>query len=255
MAKYYYVYALVDPTTPLHPFFYVGKGGGDRKVQHFKNIPLPMQGREGSPKFERIAAIKAKGGTPSVAILSHHTDENEALKAEAKMIEELGIGNLTNKLKQGGKTSHSKLISKHDTTIGLTAKQEQFCNNAASGVYPSVSDCYRDAYGPITSTEKTLNEKASRLMAMSKIRTRIEELRAPIVKKLQYTYEGQLKKFDKAFDLAEETGNAGAMTGATDKQTKLLDLYPADKLKVDIDADALVVRIQQGRARLSADDM
>tara|TARA_R110000744_G_scaffold143480_2_gene255412 strand:- start:2477 stop:3232 length:756 start_codon:yes stop_codon:yes gene_type:complete len=251
MAKYKYVYGLCDPRNPLQPIFYIGKGSGDRKVQHFRNIPKGMQGAPASEKFEIIEAIKKDGLTPSVVILSHHATDADAYKAEQDMIAKIGLENLTNKSK-GGEGVTTKVTTE---SIDLSVQQERFCVNAASGVYPSASDCYREAYKPKKATDKTIWEKASRLMSEDKVRARIEELRAPIVKKLQYTYEGQLKKFDKAFDLAEETGNAGAMTGATDKQTKLLDLYPADKLKVDIDADALVVRIQQGRARLSADDM
>ena len=86
-------------------------------------------------------------------------------------------------------------------------------------------------------------------MAIPKIAARIEELRAPAKAKTLYTYEGQLKKFENAYDLAEETGNAGAMSGATNYQTKLLDLYPADKVKVDIDASEIVARIHRGRSR------
>ena len=84
-----------------------------------------------------------------------------------------------------------------------------------------------------------------------KIVSRIEEIRAPVIEEAQYTYEGQLKKFQEAYDLAKTTDQPSAMTGAVDKQTKLLDFYPVDKLKLDVDTDALVLRIQQGRARLT----
>ena len=245
MAKYKYVYGLCDPRNPLQPIFYVGKGSGDRKVQHFRNIPKGMQGDKKSEKYKIIQSIKDAGLTPSVVILSHHETDDEAYKAEQEIIAKIGQANLTNKSK-GGEGITTK--GKPSTPVALTEKQEHFCQLMVASTAPS-SDNYRIAYNAVKATKKSVNEMASELMRNPKVTSRIEELRAPVIKKLRYSYEGQLAKFDNAYNLAEETGNAGAMTGATDKQTKLLDLYPADKLKVDLDADALVVRIQQGRAK------
>lgn len=251
MAKYKYVYGLMSPLTPEQPIFYVGKGSGDRKVQHFRNIPKALQGEPQSDKYKMIEAIKAAGLTPSIVIFSHHDTDDEAYAAEQVMIAKIGLANLTNKSK-GGEGVTSKPSTK-PKKVSLSIKEEQFCVNIASGNFANNTEAYRAAYQPQTKNKATVNRAAKTLLDKSKISTRIEELRAPVIEKMEYSYEGQLKKFENAYTMAGETGNAGAMTGAVDKQTKLLDLYPADKIKLDIDAADIVARIHRGRAR--ADDV
>ncbi len=68
----------------------------------------------------------------------------------------------------------------------LTHKQEEFCRLVVQGA--SLSQAYRQSHHPPNMREKTVYEKASRLRAMGKIGARIEELRAPSVKKAQATY-------------------------------------------------------------------
>ena len=68
----------------------------------------------------------------------------------------------------------------------LTHKQEEFCRLVVQG--ESLSQAYRQSHHPPNMREKTVYEKASRLRAMGKIGARIEELRAPSVKKAQATY-------------------------------------------------------------------
>lgn len=254
MAKYKYVYGLMSPLTPLQPCFYVGKGSGDRKVQHFRSIPKALQGEPTSEKYKIIEEIKAAGLSPSVVIFSHHDTDDEAYAAEQKMIEKIGQANLTNKSK-GGEGVTTKGKSTKAKVVKLTPKEEQFCQLIASGSAASNTDAYRSAYQPKTQNKATVNRSAKTLVDKPKIAARIEELRAPVVKKLEYTYEGQLKKFENAYALAEETGNAGAMSGAVNFQTKLLDLYPADKLKVDVDMADLVSRLHRGRIRADDNDV
>ena len=67
--------------------------------------------------------------------------------------------------------------------MALTSKQEKFCQAIIQG--HNQSEAYRLAYGVKKATAKTINERASRLMANSKVIARIEELRAPAVKKVQ----------------------------------------------------------------------
>ena len=248
MAKYKYVYALVDPRNPLQPFFYIGKGSGDRKVQHFRNIPKGMQGDPTSEKYKTIEAIKKAGLTPSVCILSHHTTDDEAYAAEQVMIEKIGQANLTNKSK-GGEGITTKSAGKNSTAkVNLSAKEEKFCQLMVTGKLDSASAAYRTAYPGGKASKKTVNEMAARIMKKPKIAARIEELRAPVVKKVQYDLEWCIKRQNDAVDL-EETGNAGAMSGATREIGKLVDAYPAERSKIEVDGDALVVRIQQGRMR------
>ena len=57
----------------------------------------------------------------------------------------------------------------------LTAKQEQFVKNIIDGM--SQADAYRNAYDTSRMADKTVHEKASRLMADDKVRARLQELR------------------------------------------------------------------------------
>lgn len=61
----------------------------------------------------------------------------------------------------------------------LTPKQEQFCKNVAlDGM--NYSEAYRNAYNTKGMTDKTINERASRLKDEYKVSTRIKELRSEI---------------------------------------------------------------------------
>lgn len=57
----------------------------------------------------------------------------------------------------------------------LTPKQERFVQNIISGM--TQADAYREAYSTAKMTDKTVWEKASRLMADSKVKARLTELR------------------------------------------------------------------------------
>ena len=247
MAKYKYVYGLCDPRNPLQPIFYIGKGSGDRKVQHFRNIPKAMQGEPSSEKYKIIEAIKAEGLTPSVVILSHHHTDDEAYAAEQKTIEKIGQENLTNKSKGGeGVTTKNKSAKPK-----FTEKMEKFCQLMVAGTNGSASDCYRLAYNSKRATKKSVNEMVSELMRNTKITSRLNQLRIPVIEKTRYNLAWCLTRQNDAANLAEETGNAGALTGAVREIGKLADVYPAEKSKLEINSDELTLRIQQGRERLN----
>ena len=57
----------------------------------------------------------------------------------------------------------------------LTAKQEKFVQSIIDGM--SQADAYRSAYNTKRMTDKTVWEKASKLMADGKVRARLQELR------------------------------------------------------------------------------
>ena len=57
----------------------------------------------------------------------------------------------------------------------LTAKQEKFSQCVASGM--TQADAYREAFGQGNMTDKTIIEKASKLMATDNVQTRVDELR------------------------------------------------------------------------------
>lgn len=245
MAKHHYVYALTDPTKFGKPF-YVGKGSGDRKVQHFRSVSKEMAGAETSDKFKIIKGIRDKGLQPGAIVLSHHVDEEAAYTEERRVIEEIGLDNLVNKSIGGEGVKSTKTKQPK-----FTEKMERFCQLMVAGTNGSASDCYRLAYNSKKMTKKSINEEASRLNANPLITSRIEELRAPVVEKVKYDLEWCLRGQKKAMDLAEETGNAGALTGAVREIGKLGGLYPSDKLDVKVDSNDLVVRLQQGRARVA----
>lgn len=93
----------------------------------------------------------------------------------------------------------------------LTAKQERFCNEIASG--KNQSDAYREAFGIKKMSNNTLNVKASVLANTDKIRIRIEELRKPVVEKTRMTLESHLDDLAKLRNLAvKERQIAAAIT-------------------------------------------
>lgn len=60
--------------------------------------------------------------------------------------------------------------------MALTPKQEAFC--LAYLETGNASEAYRRAYRPAKMTDKSVNEKASQMLAMVKIRSRLDELTA-----------------------------------------------------------------------------
>lgn len=92
---------------------------------------------------------------------------------------------------------------------GLTPKQEKFAQCVASGM--NQSDAYRAAYSvrPTTKPE-TVNEQGSRIMAARKVSARIEELRQPIVEKMQLTLKEHLDALKTLRDQAAKEGQYSA---------------------------------------------
>ena len=248
MAKHHHVYALTSPLDYGKPF-YIGKGSGDRRVQHFRSVSKEMAGAETSDKFKIIKAIRDAGLQPSAIVLSHHDDEEAALTEDRRVIEEIGLDNLVNK-SIGGEGVKS---NKQKDTKKLTGKQEAFCVLVAAGLTGSASDCYRAAYPGGKASKKSVNEMSSALMDNPKIISRIHELRAPVVEETRYDLKWCLGRQNDAAALAEETGNAGALTGAVREIGKLGGLY-VERVEANISSD-LAVRLQQGRSRLAEEDI
>jgi phage terminase small subunit len=73
----------------------------------------------------------------------------------------------------------------------LTAKQEKFVQCIIEGM--SQADAYRAAYDTKRMTDKTVHEKASRMMADGKVRARLTELRAELVKPTIMTAQERLE--------------------------------------------------------------
>lgn len=103
--------------------------------------------------------------------------------------------------------------------MALTAKQEAFAQAVVSGM--SQADAFRAAYNHGGMADKTIREKASRIMADPKISGRVHELRAPVVQKVQYGLEQAMLEAQDAYNVAKEKCNGGAMVAAATLRAKL----------------------------------
>ena len=119
----------------------------------------------------------------------------------------------------------------------LTAKEEKFCVEVASGVddkgFPiSQSEAYRRSYNAENMKYESVNEKASVLMAKDKIKSRVQELRGEVAKKAMITVETLLDELEQAriAALTAETVQSSAAISATMGKAKLLGL---DKQIID----------------------
>ena len=110
----------------------------------------------------------------------------------------------------------------------LTPKQENFCI-----VYletGNASEAYRQSYNAENMKPDSINVNASKLLADAKIAQRLEELRAPIIKKAQLTVEDLLRELEEARQLAIQTESPAPAVSATMGKAKLLGL---DKQVID----------------------
>ena len=102
----------------------------------------------------------------------------------------------------------------------VTPKQEKFCQAVVRG--SNQSEACRLAYGVKKATPKTINERASRLMANSKVVARVAELRAPAVKAVQHDQARWLQELQRcAFvdprQFFDADGNPIAIPALTDE--------------------------------------
>ena len=107
----HYVYALVDPES--NQIFYIGRGKGNRGLQHLKE----SNGDESENK-KTIAGIRARGQEPRVDIIRYGLDSKSVIEVEAAIIDSLGLGNITNEIR-GFDTSRGRADSKDlNTQLG-----------------------------------------------------------------------------------------------------------------------------------------
>ena len=69
--------------------------------------------------------------------------------------------------------------------LKLSGKEEAYCLAIVEGL--SESDAYRKAYKPQRAKQKTIHEKASRIMGRGKVQARVAELMAPAIASAQMT--------------------------------------------------------------------
>lgn len=105
----------------------------------------------------------------------------------------------------------------------LTKMQEVFAQELFKGLNQSAA--YRVAYPKSKQwTVATLNANASRLAKNSKVVARLDQLRAPVARKLQYGVEEAMEEALQAFRLAATTEQPGAMVAAATLRAKLQGL-------------------------------
>lgn len=114
----------------------------------------------------------------------------------------------------------------------LTPKQELFVQGIIKGM--TQADAYRSAYNCKRMADKTIHENASRLMADSKVKARVQELRDQIDKSTVMTAQQRLEWLTNLINNAEE--------GTTDK-LKAIDIMNkmqgeyVQKITADIETD------------------
>lgn len=118
-----------------------------------------------------------------------------------------------------------------------TAKEEKFCLEVATGVDEfqkpiTYGEAYRRAYAVNKMTQKSVDEKASQMMAKVKIKSRVAEFRNKTAEKAMITVETLLAELEEAREaaLTAETVQASAAVTATMSKAKLLGL---DKQIID----------------------
>lgn len=81
----YYVYLLVNPIT--NKIFYVGKGKGNRALQHYKDYKRCKE--KNSFKYKEIQSFAKLGFKPIVKIVADNLEESIAYRIETKLIKRL----------------------------------------------------------------------------------------------------------------------------------------------------------------------
>lgn len=116
----------------------------------------------------------------------------------------------------------------------LTQKQEAFC--LAYIETGNASEAYRRAYQPKKMTGKSVNEKASQMLAAVKIQSRLEDLRAPVREKAMLTLESHLSRLDELSRAAELAEQYSAAIAAETNRGKAAGLY-TDRVEHSGDID------------------
>ncbi len=114
----------------------------------------------------------------------------------------------------------------------LTPKQEKFAKCVVlDGM--NYSDAYRNSYDTSRMTDKTVNERASRLKDEVKIRARIKELCAEIDSP---KIMSRTKRAEKLTVLIETTEDANVMMKAIDLLNKMTGEY-VQKIEADVNSE------------------
>lgn len=129
--------------------------------------------------------------------------------------------------------------------MGLTQKQEAFCiAYIETGVG---SDAYLKAYATKSNNRNVIKTQASKMLAMPKIRARLEELRAPAIKAANLTLEQHMADLSRLRDKADVAADYGAAIRAEVARGKAAGLY-VEKIDVNL-TGSLAERLARARSR------
>lgn len=124
--------------------------------------------------------------------------------------------------------------------MAITSQQEKFAQSVASGM--TQSDAYRAAYKVKSTTKaESVNQQASVLMADLNIASRVEELRAPVVKAAQITLESHLNDLKGLRNMATKAEQYSAAISAEIARAKAAGLL-TDVVKVNGDITHKVIK-------------
>lgn len=134
------------------------------------------------------------------------------------------------------KTNHAD-TGKDGRRYPLTQRQEEFCR-AVIELDGNASEAYRRAY-PASKTwqDKSVWERASHLLAIAKVRARLEKLREAARKRSKTTVDSITAKLAAAYDMAKKHKQGSAMTSAALGEAKLHGLLIDKKMDVTPPAD------------------
>lgn len=107
--------------------------------------------------------------------------------------------------------------------MGLTPKQEKFCQGIVKGLNPS--EAYEEAYGKNNCSDATIAVEAQKTLNLPKISLRIEQLREEVLKEIKFDYNKAMQDFDKARSRLEEQNNWVGFAKVTKDMCELAGLY------------------------------
>jgi phage terminase small subunit len=113
------------------------------------------------------------------------------------------------------------------TTL-LSDQQEKFAQALARGM--SQAEAYREAYPTsVNWKENSVHCNASKLAGDAKIAQRVDEIRAPVLRKVRYELEDAMREANEAIVLAKEVGNPAALVAAVTLRARLNGLMTEDR--------------------------
>ena len=114
-------------------------------------------------------------------------------------------------------------------TVGekLTPRQEKFATLTATGM--GQSEAYRAAYNAKRMKASSVHELASRLAAHVKVKSRVAEIRKPIVEQARYSLKEAMAEAEEARVQALMLGQTGPAVSAVTLRSRLNGLLVEDR--------------------------